>query len=149
MKTYPKPHLITFDKYGGPVIGYISSAEGARNVPFEIKRVFWTYFTPESIVRGRHAHHETEQVLIAVAGRIIVMTEERDGEISTFVLDTPHVGVYIPPTTWHSMQYSHVAVQLVLASTHYSEPDYIRDYEAFKGEEGLRGEEASSGARAE
>ncbi|WP_345117122.1 FdtA/QdtA family cupin domain-containing protein [Hymenobacter algoricola] len=101
-------------------------------VPFEVKRTFWTYFTPESIVRGRHAHHATEQVLIAVAGRIIVTMELPDGAISTFVLESPHVGVYIPPNAWHTMQYSHTAVQLVFASTPYQESDYIRDYSMFK-----------------
>jgi hypothetical protein len=101
-------------------------------VPFEVKRLFWTYYTPESIVRGRHAHYATEQVLIAAAGSIIVTTELADGTIQTFRLQDPHVGLYVPPHAWHTMQYSHSAVQLVLASTVYNEADYIRDYEQFQ-----------------
>ncbi|PYS46236.1 MAG: dTDP-6-deoxy-3,4-keto-hexulose isomerase [Acidobacteria bacterium] len=132
MREYPKPHLIEFPKFGDSAVGYVSAAESSKNIPFEVKRVFWTYYTPESIVRGRHAHHETEQILLAVAGRIIVTTETREGEVETFVLDNPHIGVYIPPDAWHTMQYSHVAVQLVLTSTYYDEADYIRDYKIFK-----------------
>jgi len=127
-----KPHLIDFSKIGEPTIGYISVMEQEKQIPFEVKRVFWTYYTPESIVRGRHAHYETEQVLIAASGRIIVNTEFADGSIETFRLEKPNTGVYIPPNVWHTMQYSHTAVQLVFASTLYNEEDYIRDYEKFK-----------------
>ena len=127
-----KPHYIEFPKIGESSIGYISIAQYDKQIPFEIKRSFWAYFTPESIVRGRHAHFKTEQILIAVTGRIIVTTEMPDGELSTFVLDKPNIGVYIPPAAWHTMQYSHTAVQIVFASTEYDEKDYIRNYEDYK-----------------
>jgi hypothetical protein len=128
------PFLINFPKLGAPDIGYISVVDDAKLIPFEIKRVFWTYYTPESIVRGRHAHYKTEQVLIAVTGRIIVTTELADGTINTFVLENPNLGLYVPPHAWHTMQYSHTAIQMVLASTVYDEKDYIRDYDHFKTE---------------
>lgn len=129
--TYGDPHIIDFKKLGEPGIGYISVAQNDQ-LPFEAKRIFWTYYTPESIVRGRHAHHRTEQILIAVTGIIIVTTETANGEINTFVLDKPDMGVYIPPNVWHTMQYSHTAVQVVFASSLYEPGDYIRDYEEFK-----------------
>jgi dTDP-4-dehydrorhamnose 3,5-epimerase-like enzyme len=131
MKEYQAPHIIDFSKLGESAIGYISVAENGK-LPFDIKRVFWTYYTPESIVRGRHAHHETEQIIIAAAGRIIVTTENTAGEINTFTLNEPNKGVYIPPDVWHTMQYSHTAIQCVLASSVYDAADYIRDYEDFK-----------------
>lgn len=127
-----RPYLIEFPKLGAPDIGYISVVEDAKLIPFDIKRVFWTYYTPESIVRGRHAHHQTEQVLVAVTGRIIVTTELADGTIDTFVLENPNIGVYVPPNAWHTMQYSHTAIQMVLASSSYNEQDYIRNFEQFK-----------------
>jgi dTDP-4-dehydrorhamnose 3,5-epimerase-like enzyme len=130
MKEYKRPHLIEFPKLGEPSIGYISVGD-MKELPFEIKRVFWTYYTPESIVRGRHAHLETEQLLIATTGRIIVTTELAGEPVETFVLDSPNVGVYVPPNAWHTMQYSHTAIQLVLASTSYDPADYIRDYNEF------------------
>ncbi|MFN7313192.1 MAG: sugar 3,4-ketoisomerase [Bacteroidota bacterium] len=130
MKNYQPPHLIDFNKLGESNIGYLSVAEN-KNLPFTVERVFWTYYTPESIVRGRHAHHETEQILIAVTGRIIVNTEDAQGNIQTFVLDEPNKAVYIPPNVWHTMQYSHTAIQLVLASKAYDEKDYIRDHNNF------------------
>ncbi len=129
---YPKAHLITFQKVGKPVEGYISIAEFAQVIPFPVKRTFWTYYTPERVIRGRHAHYQTQQVLIAVAGKITVQTETTDGQVDRFVLEHPEQGVYIPPDCWHTMQYSHNAVQLVFASTEYQESDYIRDYEVFK-----------------
>ncbi len=128
---YKEPHLIEFKQMGEPGIGYISVAQN-NQLPFEVKRMFWTYHTPESIVRGRHAHHATEQILIAVTGRIVVTTETAAGDIQTFVLDKPNTGVYVPPNVWHTMQYSHTAIQVVLASTLYDEKDYIRNYEDFK-----------------
>ncbi|MBT9393963.1 FdtA/QdtA family cupin domain-containing protein [Hymenobacter sp. NST-14] len=134
MAEFADPHLITFPKLGEPGIGYISVTEQQQQqlVPFGVQRIFWTYYTPESIVRGRHAHHRTEQVLIAVAGRITVTTELADGTIEVFRLEDPYVGLYVPPRAWHTMQYSHSAVQLVLASGPYEEADYIRDYDEFR-----------------
>jgi mannose-6-phosphate isomerase-like protein (cupin superfamily) len=129
---YPKPYEIPFPKLGVPAEGYITVAEWESAIPFPVKRCFWTYYTPESIVRGRHAHHHTEQVLIAIAGRILLHTEDPSGEILTFNLDKPNMGVYLPPNCWHTMQYSHNAVQLVFASTLYDEADYIRSYAEFK-----------------
>jgi oxalate decarboxylase/phosphoglucose isomerase-like protein (cupin superfamily) len=132
MPEFPNPHLIEFPKLGEPGIGYISVTEQSQLVPFAVQRTFWTYYTPESIVRGRHAHHKTEQVLIAVAGRITVTTEMPDGTVSVHRLEDPHVGLYVPPNAWHTMQYSHSAVQLVFASSPYNEQDYIREYDKFR-----------------
>lgn len=126
------PFLIHFPKIGAPEIGYISVMEQQQLVPFEVKRIFWTYHTPESVVRGRHAHHVTEQVLIAVAGRITITTELADGVIQSFRLEDPHMGLYVPPHTWHTMQYSHSAIQVVLASSPYDEQDYVRNYDEFR-----------------
>jgi len=125
-----KPYLIQFPKIGSPELGYISVAEVQKNIPFDIKRTFWTYYTPHHISRGRHAHYLTQQVLIAVNG-IIKVTTETNGKQEEFLLDNPHIGVYIPPNSWHTMEYSHNAVQLVFASTLYEEADYIRDYKEF------------------
>ncbi|MBF9236759.1 FdtA/QdtA family cupin domain-containing protein [Hymenobacter sp. BT683] len=133
MADYPAPYLIQFPKLGAADIGYISVGENTKDpLPFAMQRVFWTYHTPESILRGRHAHHRTEQVLIAVAGRIIVTTEQANGDIQIFRLEDPFVGLYVPPCVWHTMQYSHTAVQLALASQPYEEADYIRDFQEFR-----------------
>ncbi len=130
MKT---PQLIHFKKIGNPSEGYISIFQnGAPDMPFEIKRCFWTYYTPEEVIRGRHAHYDTEMILIAAAGRIIVNTEMPGGIMETVTLEKPDYGLYIPKLCWHTMQYSHTAVQLVLASSEYKEADYIRNYEDFK-----------------
>jgi dTDP-4-dehydrorhamnose 3,5-epimerase-like enzyme len=126
-----KPYTIDFPGLGESSIGFISVTQNGL-IPFEIKRVFWTYYTPESIVRGRHSHYKTEQILVAVCGRIILTTESAYGEIKTFILEKPSIGVYIPPNVWHTMQYSHSSVQMVLASTEYEQDDYIRNHDEFK-----------------
>jgi hypothetical protein len=125
------PYELLFNKIGNPSQGYISIGESSKNIPFEVKRIFYTYYTPEEVVRGRHAHYDTEMILIAVSGRIVVNTEMPNGERSVFVLDKPEIGLYLPKLCWHTMQYSHNAVQLVIASTHYAESDYIRSYDEF------------------
>ncbi|MCX7729072.1 MAG: FdtA/QdtA family cupin domain-containing protein [Bacteroidia bacterium] len=132
MNKYEKPYIIEFPKIGNSAVGYISVAENSKNIPFEIKRVFWTYFTPEELTRGHHAHYKTEQILIAVSGKIIVHTEMPDGSKEQYLLDKPHLGLYLPPYCWHYMEYSHTAVQLVLASELYIEADYIRSYNQYK-----------------
>lgn len=129
---YPEPHIIQFNKLGKPETGYISVAEN-KNLPFEIMRIFWTYFGQPNVIRGRHAHHKTEQILIAASGQIEVTTEDLSGNTQTFLLEKANEGLYIPPLNWHTIQQkTEMATQLVLASTEYDEADYIRNYEQFE-----------------
>jgi hypothetical protein len=124
------PYMIYFPKIGNSQLGYISLAEN-ENLPFAPKRIYWTYFTPEDVMRGGHAHFELEQILIAVAGKIELRIETINNEVFNFILDNPSIGVYLPKMSWHTMKYSHNAVQMCIASLEYDEKDYIRDYNNF------------------
>jgi len=127
-----KPYWIHFTGIGDPEVGYISVAQGNIHVPFDIKRVYWVYFTPEYIERGNHAHIHCRQILIAVSGRVEVELENIKGETVTFLLDSPDQGVYVPVMYWRRIHMSQDSVLLCLASDIYDEDDYIRDYDVFK-----------------
>lgn len=127
-----KPRLIRFDKIGSPNLGFISVAEISDNVPFSIKRVYWTYFTPNHVVRGHHAHRKLQQVIVAVSGVIDFELEDTAGEVLRFTLDEPSVGLFIPEGYWRTIRFSHSAVLLCMASQEYDEADYIRDLQEFK-----------------
>lgn len=126
-----KPHLIQFARIGSPSLGYISVAE-KEALPFLVKRIYWTYFTPEDVNRGGHAHYELEQILFALAGKIIIKTEMLNGDKEEFILDKPNLGLFIPKMCWREMKYTHNAVQVCIASMEYQESDYIRKYSEFK-----------------
>jgi dTDP-4-dehydrorhamnose 3,5-epimerase-like enzyme len=126
------PKIFFFDKIGSSDLGYITIAEEQKNIPFEIKRVYWTYYTPQDVVRGGHAHKALEQVIFAVSGTITFNTEDQEGNKETFVLDHPNKGLYIPNLIWREIHFTHNAVLLCLASELYSEEDYFRDFEEFK-----------------
>jgi hypothetical protein len=125
------PHIIEFPRIGDPGLGFISVAE-KETLPFEVKRVYWTYHTPENIERGKHAHYDLEQILIAITGSITVSTEMPGGIQHVFVLDRPNIGLYIPRMCWRDIRYSAGASQVCLANMEYDEADYIRDYQQFK-----------------
>ena len=127
-----KPHIIELEKIGSPSLGYITVAEYQKNIPFDIKRVYWTYFTPNDVLRGGHAHKKLNQVIFAVSGIITFTTEDLQGNKETFVLDTPNKGLFLPEKYWRDIQFSHNAVLLCLASEAYTAEDYIRDYDEFK-----------------
>lgn len=127
---YKQPYLIEFPRLGNTMEGYISVAEN-NTLPFSTHRVYWTYYTPESIRRGGHAHHQLEQILVAVSGKIIVETEMPGGVKERFILESPNVGLYMPIYCWHIMQYTHSSVQMCIANMVYDEKDYIRDYNEF------------------
>jgi len=126
-----EPKIIEFDKIGSAALGYITVAEQYKNIPFDVKRVYWTYFTPHDVIRGGHAHKELEQVIVAVSGTIIFNTEDINGKKQTFVLDHPTKALYIPKCVWRDIKFSHSAVLLCLASEYYFEDDYYRDYDEF------------------
>ncbi|MCQ4140385.1 FdtA/QdtA family cupin domain-containing protein [Chryseobacterium sp. EO14] len=126
------PHIIHFSKIGSQDLGYITVAEEQKNVPFEIKRVYWTYYTPQDVIRGGHAHKELQQIIFAVSGTIEFNTLDMEGNNETFILDTPSKGLYIPKLIWRDIKFSHSAVLLCLASELYDEKDYFRDFDEFK-----------------
>ena len=122
--------ILHFDDLGDER-GKLVVIEGARAIPFEIKRVFYMYGSDASVVRGQHANRESEFVLINVAGKSKVRIT--DGKEELIVeLDKPMMGVYIPQMIWKDMyDFSSDSVLLVLASTHYSGAEYIRDYQEY------------------
>lgn len=124
-----KPQLLRFDKTGTSTLGFISVAE---KLPFEIQRVYWTYYGPHDVIRGHHAHKKLKQIIVAVSGVIKFELEDITGEKTRYVLDSPEIGLYIPKMYWRTIQFSHNAVLLCLASEIYNESDYIRDYNYFK-----------------
>ena len=127
-----KPTIITFKKIGESNLGYISVAEAQKNIPFDIKRVYWTYYTPQDVIRGGHAHKKLEQVIFAVSGTIEFNTVDLQDNKKTFILDSPSKGLYIPELIWRDIKFSHSAVLLCLASEIYDEEDYFRNFEEFK-----------------
>jgi acetyltransferase-like isoleucine patch superfamily enzyme/dTDP-4-dehydrorhamnose 3,5-epimerase-like enzyme len=112
--------------------GHLSVAETPADVPFEIKRCFMIFNVPGRELRGAHAHRKQHQFLTCVHGecRLVVDDAVTREEI---VLDSPGVGVHVPPMVWAvQYRYSPDAVLLVLASDLYDSADYIRDYDEFQ-----------------
>lgn len=125
------PHFIHLNAIGSSSEGFITVAEIEKNIPFSIKRVYWTYYTPQNIIRGFHAHKQLRQIIFAVSGTIKFQVETKAGSQQVFVLEEPHIGLYLPPGTWREIQFTHNAVLLCLASEWYEESDYVRDYDDF------------------
>jgi dTDP-4-dehydrorhamnose 3,5-epimerase-like enzyme len=132
MQKEVKPYLIDLKAIGSADLGYLTVAENGKNLPFNIKRVFWSYDTPELFIRGYHAHYKLEQILVAMSGKLVVTNEDINGQTTEHTLESPDVGLYIPPMYWHLMQFSNNAVMMSLASMGYDESDYIREYEVFQ-----------------
>ncbi len=104
-------------------------------VPFEIKRSYFIYDTTPGTIRGRHAHRQLKQLLICVSGAWTIEYEMPNGTKSKCRLDWPDKALLIEGLVWRQMKdFSKDAVLIVLASEHYDEADYIRDYNQFKKE---------------
>jgi hypothetical protein len=131
MQVSDVPYLFEFNKIGSPSLGYISIAEGEL-LPFQVKRVYWTYFTPDEVIRGNHAHKSLLQVIVAVSGHVRAEIEDRHGFQREFQLIKPTQGLFIPAGCWRTLRFSHDAVLVCLASNEFTEADYIRDYKTFK-----------------
>ncbi|HRO41246.1 MAG TPA: FdtA/QdtA family cupin domain-containing protein [Flavipsychrobacter sp.] len=132
ISVFNKAHILNLQSIGNSREGYITVAEAGNNIPFDVKRVYWTYYTPQNVIRGFHAHKALQQVIFAVSGTIRFMVEDLEGTRQDFLLNEPHQGLYLPPFTWREIQFSHNAVLLCLASEVYDESDYIREYDEFK-----------------
>ena len=120
--------LKTFTEPDGKLI----PIELDKDMPFEVKRIFYVYDVHNQNDRGKHSHHKTKQILIAVNGGVTVICD--DGKKRrNYVLNEPNKALLIPEMIWDEQIYdSKDSILLVLANTNYDPSDYIEDYEEFR-----------------
>jgi len=124
--------IIELPKIGDDKRGFLSVGESLKDIPFEIKRMYYIYEIGDlSVVRGEHAHKKLEQVFFCIRGKVTFLLN--DGEKREEIeLKEPNKGLYIGPKLWHTMiNFSKDTVILAIASDYYNEEDYIRDYDEF------------------
>lgn len=126
-----KNYKYKLNKKGNNEIGFLMPLENDFNLPFQVKRIFYSYDVPFEINRGGHAYYNTEQVLICVSGSLKIKCSDKNNE-SVYELNKPDEALYIGPHVWRtSFEHSPDAVLLVLSSLEYNEEDYIRDYDKY------------------
>ena len=123
--------MLEFPQHGDDR-GHLVVVEGQKDIPFDIKRVFYIYGSDPDVVRGCHANRKSECVLINVAGQSKVRARDGLGNEAVFSINRPHTGLYLPKMIWKDMyDFSPDSVLLVLSSETYDPGEYIRDYDAF------------------
>jgi dTDP-4-dehydrorhamnose 3,5-epimerase-like enzyme len=122
--------ILEFPKITDPR-GALTPIENSRNVPFDIKRVYYLYDVPGGACRAGHSHCVLQQVLIAISGSFDVHLDDGTDQ-RTFTLNRPYQGLYIPRMIWREIDnFSSGSVCLSLASELYDELDYFRNYDDF------------------
>ena len=131
MRLEEQYRLIEFADLGDERGNLVVIEGDGMDVPFDIKRVFYIYGSDSTVVRGQHANRETEFLLVNVSGNSKVRVD--NGEESVVIeLNKPGTGLYLSSMLWKDMyDFSQDSVLLVLASRHYDEAEYIRDYETY------------------
>ena len=111
--------------------GSLVALEGSKTIPFDIKRAYYIFGTQPTVSRGFHAHKKLHQVAVAITGRCR-MALDNGKQREEVWLDSPTKGLFIKDMIWREMHdFSSDCVLLVIANAHYSESDYIRNYEDF------------------
>ena len=112
--------------------GALTCIEGALDIPFEIKRVYYLYGSDCRQKRGMHAHKRLRQLFVPVCGFFDITVD--DGiKKKCFKMDNPATGLFIDCNIWREItNFSDKSVCLVLASEHFAEEDYIQDYTTFR-----------------
>ncbi|MFN0290232.1 sugar 3,4-ketoisomerase [Pedobacter helvus] len=124
--------IIEFPKILDPR-GNLTFLQYQDQLPFKIKRTFWTYDVPGGEHRGGHAYHQQEEVIIALSGSFDVVITNPDGSTKTYQLNRSYYGLYIPALTWRHMEnFSTNSLSLHLSSMKFDEQDYERNFEEFK-----------------
>ena len=115
----------------GDYRGQLVALEENRNIPFDLKRVFYIFGTQEGISRGNHSHYKTKQFLVAVNGSCKVTLDDGYNK-ETFNLNKPNLGLFQDALIWGTMHdFSSDCVLMVLANEYYDASDYITDYDKF------------------
>lgn len=111
--------------------GNLTVVEGERTIPFALARAYWLHDVPGGAQRGGHAHRELEQLIVSASGSFDVVVDDGMAR-SRFHLNRSHVGLYLPRMIWRELEnFSSGSVCLVLASMHFDEADYYRNYDEF------------------
>lgn len=127
-----KVQMLEFPTHGDDR-GHLVVVEGEKDVPFDIKRVFYIYGSDHDVVRGQHANKKTQFVLINVSGTSKVKVKDGEGNEAIYCLNRPHTGIYLPTMVWKDMyDFSEDSVLLCLASEQYDPEEYIRSYDEFE-----------------
>jgi len=122
--------LINF-KVLGDHRGQLIALEANKQIPFDVKRVFYIYGTQEGVSRGNHSHYKTKQFLVAVNGSCKV-TLDNGKEKETYELNKPNLGLFQGALIWGTMHdFSSDCVLMVLADEYYDASDYITNYDKF------------------
>lgn len=120
--------IIEFPKVQDPR-GNLTFIQNFDQIPFEIRRVFWTYDVPGGETRGGHAYKTQEEVIIALSGSFDVVVKDQNGKEVKYQLNRSYYGLYLPARTWRHMEnFSTNSFGLHLSSSEYNEDDYIRDF---------------------
>ena len=126
-----KSLLQTIKTNGNTSIGYLSFFESQKDIPFDIKRIYYTYDVPTDTKRGMHAHKNLQQILWCPYGTIEVILDDGVNK-NSYLLDSPEKALIVGNGIWHDMYWrKEGSVLCVAASEHYNEDDYIRDYDVF------------------
>jgi len=111
--------------------GNLSFAEANNHIPFEINRVYWIYDVPGGETRGGHAFKENCEMIIALSGSFEVILNDGKEEVR-YNLNRSYYGLYVPNLIWRSLEnFSTNSLAIVLSNIHYTESDYIRDYDDY------------------
>lgn len=111
--------------------GNISVLENQKNIPFDIKRIYYLYDVPMGAERGGHGHYGLQQYVVATSGSFTFVLDDGKNKKEVF-LNHPNKALHIKPGIWREMKdFSSGSVCLVLASMEYTESDYMRDYQEF------------------
>ena len=112
--------------------GNLSFLQSDKEVPFEIKRVYWIYDVPGGEMRGGHAYKNLNEVIIALSGSYDVVLHDGEKEYR-YQLNRSYYGLYVPKMMWrHIENFSTNALALILTDDLYKQEEYIRDFDAFK-----------------
>ena len=132
MNTIENVKLINLKTFIEPD-GNLVPIELNKDIPFEVKRIFYVFGVHDQNDRGKHSHYKTKQLLISISGVINVKCDDGLGGKDTWQLNQPWKALYIPEMIWDEQIYfDHKTVLLVLSNTNYDSSDYIEDYEEFK-----------------
>ena len=135
MSTTPgKIQVVNLPKITDPR-GNLTFIQKGQCLPFEPKRVFWTFNVPSGSVRGGHAYRSQRELIVAINGAFDVVVKAPDGEEKRFRLDRGNKGLLLPPMTWRWMEeFSTNGMGLHLSDSLFDEGDYVRDFGCITGQ---------------
>ena len=112
--------------------GQLVAIENRRDIPFDIKRIFYIFNIPQDAKRAQHANMKGQEIVLCLNGRCKMLLDDGKGQHVSLELYRKDEAVYVDPEVWIELSdFSDDCLLLGISDICYDKNNQLYDYHQF------------------